>query len=119
MRLKEIKTAEEANTFLKEYLLHYNKRFAVKVKDKADLHRSIPRGLNLDRILCIKTDRRLRNDFTISHDKKLYQIQDTIKAEKVTVEERINGTMIITHNDVVLKYKEIATRPESNRSCVS
>ena len=45
MRLKEIKTVEEANTFIKEYLLHYNRRFAVKVKDKADLHRSIPRGL--------------------------------------------------------------------------
>jgi len=115
MRLRNINTVEEANKFLMEYLPLYNRRFTVKPKDNADLHRSIPRGLNLERILCIKTDRTLRNDFTISHDKRLYQIQDNIKAEKVTVEERINGTMIITHKDVVLKHKEIATRPEKQK----
>ena len=31
------------------------------------------------------------------------------------MEERINGTMIITHIDFVLKYKERATRPEKQK----
>jgi len=115
MRLRGIKTVEEANKFLSEYLQLYNRKFAVKPKDKADLHRDILKGLNLDRILCIKTDRTLRNDFTITHDKKLYQITDNIKAEKVTVEERIDGTMMITHNDTFLKFKEITARPEKQK----
>jgi len=115
MRLRGIKTVEEANKFLTEYLPQYNRRFIVKPKDKADLHRDISKGLNLDRILCIKTNRTLRNDFTITHDKKLYQITDNIKAEKVTVEERINGTMMITHNDTSLKFKEITARPEKQK----
>lgn len=115
MRLRGIKTVEEANKFLTEYLPQDNRRFIVKPKDKADLHRDIPKGLNLDRILCIKTDRTLRNDFTITHDKKLYQITDNIKAEKVTVEERIDGTMMITHNDTFLKFKEITARPEKQK----
>ena len=116
MRLRGIKTVEEANRFLTEYLPKYNRKFAVNPKEKTDIHRKIPKRLNLDRILCIKTERVLRNDFTIAHNKKLYQIQDNIKAEKVTVEERINGTMLITHNDVFLKFKEINARPEKQKT---
>ena len=94
---------------------YYNKKFAVKPKEKEDIHRDIPKGINLDRILCIKTERTLRNDFTISHNGKLYQIQDKIKASKVIVEERINGTMVVTHNDRFLKFNEITERPERQK----
>ena len=116
MRLKGIKTIEEANKFLVSYLPLYNKKFAVNPKEKTDLHRKIPKGLNLDRILCIKTERTLRNDFTVAHNRKLYQIQDKIKAEKVIVEERINGTMAIAHDDTFLKFKEITERPERQKT---
>jgi len=116
MRLKGIKTIEEANKFLVSYLPLYNKKFAVKPKDKEDIHRDIPKGINLDRILCIKTERTLRNDFTIAHSGKLYQIQDRIKAGKVTVEERINGTMVITNKDTFLKFKEITERPQRQKA---
>lgn len=115
MRLRGIKTVEEANNFLTEYLPIYNRKFAVDSKEKADLHRPVPKGLDLDRILCIKTERALRNDFTIAHDKKLYQITDNIKAAKIMVEEKINGTMVITHNDIFLKFKEITARPEKKK----
>jgi len=116
MRLRGIKTVEEANRFLTEYLPKYNRKFAVNPKEKTDIHRKIPKRLNLDRILCIKTERVLRNDFTIAYDGKLYQIEDTVKAEKVTVEVRINGTMVITHKDVFLKFKEINERPEKQKT---
>lgn len=115
MRLRGTKNIEEGNEFLDEYLPLHNKKFAVKPKEESDLHRNIPKGLNINRILCIKTDRVLRNDFTIAHDKRLYQITDNIKAEKVTVEERINGTMVIIHNDTFLKFKEITERPERQK----
>jgi hypothetical protein len=119
MRLRGIKNIEEANNFLAEYLLVYNSKFSVKAKDKADLHRKIPKGLNLDRILCIKTTRTLRNDFTIAYKNKLYQITDNVKADEVTVEIRINKTMLITHNDVLLKFKEIIERPEKQKKPVT
>lgn len=116
MRLKGIKTIEEANKFLKRYLPLYNKKFAVKPKEKKDIHRDIPKGMNLNSILCIKTERILRNDFTVAHSGKLFQIQDKIKVGKVIVEERINGTMAITHNDTFLKFKEITERPERQKT---
>lgn len=117
MRLKQISSAEEANKFLSEYLHKHNKKFAVKPIEKANMHRPVPKGLNLDKILCIKTERVLRNDFTISYEGKLYQVKDKINAKKVIVEIRTNGSMFVTYNGINLKYKEIAVKPqkENNR----
>jgi len=87
----------------------------VKPKEQSDLHRDIPKGLDLDKVLCIRTERTMRNDFTIAHNGKLYQIQEAVKSKKVLVQERVNGTMLITHNDARLKFKEITTRPEKQQ----
>jgi transposase len=115
MTLRGINTIDEANRYLDTYLSAHNKRFAVKAKEQDDLHRDIPKGLNLDKILCIRTVRTLRNDFTIAHDGKLYQIQDPIKSKKVLVEERTDGKMLLTDNDVRLKFAEITARPEKQQ----
>jgi transposase len=111
MRLREIGTIEEANEFLKQYLPVYNRRFSVLPRQRLDLHRPLPKGLNLDSVLCIKTERRLRNDFTVAHNKKLYQIEDRTRASKVMVHEYINGSLRMTYRDQPLRFKEIATRP--------
>ncbi|KJU83966.1 hypothetical protein MBAV_003842 [Candidatus Magnetobacterium bavaricum] len=64
----------------------------------------IPEDLNLDRILCIKTEGVLRQDFTVAYNKKLYQIKDNIRAKNVTVEEMLDGKIVITSNGVSLAY---------------
>ena len=115
MTIRGISTIEEANKFLETYMAFHNKRFAFKPKDQNDLHREVLKGLNLDKILCIKTGRALRNDCTITHNGKLYQIQEAIKSKKVLVEERVNGRMMITHNGAILKFKEITARPEKQK----
>lgn len=115
MRLKGIKTMEEANKFMSWYLPVYAKRFAVRPAKDADMHRPIPEGIDLDKILCIKTKHALRNDWTVAHEGKLYQIEDNVPAKKVIVEERINGSMLIVYKDRSLKFKEITTRPEKEK----
>ena len=112
MRLKGIKSIEEGNRFLEWYLPVYAKRFGVVPAKTADLHRPLPKTIDLDKILCKKTEHALRNDFTVAHDKKLYQIENNIRAQKVTVEERTDGSMFILHRDAPLKFKEIITRPK-------
>ena len=112
MRLENICAIGHANDFLEEYLPIYAKRFAVQASKADNLHRPIPKGIDLDRILCIKTERALRNDFTVAHNNKLYQILDDVMAKKVIVEERIDGSMIIRYKDSELKYKEITSRPK-------
>ena len=112
MRLRKIKRIPQANSFLRHYLPTFDKRFSVEPIEDADLHRPLPEGIDLDAILCIKKDHPLRNDFTVVHDKKLYQILERTNAKKVTVEERINGRMLITYKDKPLRYKEITQRPK-------
>jgi transposase len=111
MRLRGVKTIEEGNKFLEEYLPLYNKRFSVRPREKDDVHRPLPRGMDLNSILCIKTERTLRNDFTVAHNHKLYQIEDATKASKVIVQDRMDGSMIITYQGQALRFKEITKRP--------
>ena len=111
MRLRGIRTIEEGNRFLAEYLPVYNKRFSVRPREKEDLHRALPKGMDLNAILCMKTERTLRNDFTVAHNHKLYQIEEATKASKVIVQDRMDGSMRITYQGQALRFREITQRP--------
>jgi transposase len=112
MRLRGISGIDEANGFLKEYLPLYNRRFAKKAAQTENLHRPASKGLNLQRILCIKTERTVRNDFTIAHDHKLYQIEEAVGTKKLMVEEYADGSMAIWCQLKKVKFRQIAIRPE-------
>jgi len=112
MRLRGISSIAEANEFLREYLPVYNRRFAKKAAQRENLHRPIPKGLNLHRFLCIKTERTVRNDFTIAHDRKLYQIEEAVKTKKLMVEEYTDGSMTIWCHEKKVKFRLIVVRPE-------
>jgi hypothetical protein len=111
MRLRGISTLEGANTFLEEYLPIYNRRFSVSPRERGNLHRPLGRGLDLDAILCIKTERALRNDFTVAHNRKLYQVEDKVNISKVMVQDRMDGSIRITHKNHALRFREITQRP--------
>jgi hypothetical protein len=111
MRLKGIKTKEEANEFLENgYLRQYNERFSVQAVKKQDLHQKVGK-IDLNRILCIKAVRAVRNDYTISYSGRLYQILEKTRAQTITVEEQYNGTIKIYNDKEHLQYKEIVCRP--------
>ena len=112
MRLKGIKSTQEGNKFLAHYLPVYARRFAVQPANDTDLHRTVRKGVDLDAVFCVKVIRVLRNDFTVAHNGKLYQVEDNPNAKKVTVEERSDGSIHITFRDTGLKFKEITTRPK-------
>ena len=111
MRLADVSTLDAANQFLEGYLPIYNQRFTVQPTQVADLHRPRPTSRDLDRSLCIKTTRCLRQDFTIAHQGGLYQIHETVRAPRVLVEEHVDGTMRITHQGRALDFHAITSRP--------
>jgi len=111
LRLAEVSTLDAANAFLKRYLPIYNQRFTVPPAQAADLHRPRPTRGELDCILCIKTTRVLRRDWTVAHNGHLYQVQTNVRATQVVIEERVDGTLRITHQGHVLAYARIAARP--------
>jgi hypothetical protein len=120
MRLRGIRTIEEGNRFLEEYLPGYNSRFSVCPREKEDFHRPVGRRVNLDGILCMKTQRVLRNDFTVAHHCKLYQVEDHISTSKVMVQDRLDGSIRITYKERDLRFREISERlvPEKKPSPV-
>jgi transposase len=109
MRLKGVRTIKEANDFLASYLPAYNQRFSVMPKEKEDLHRAV--SVDLDTVLCIKTERTLKNDNTIKLNGKLYQVEDNIRAKRVVIEELIDGSMRIRHKGAQVAFHEIVERP--------
>jgi len=111
MRLRGIRTMEEANRFLEEYLSWYNRRYGVCAKERGDLHRPVGRGVKLEEILCIQTERTLRNDFTVAHNKKLYQIAEKVRGTRVIVQERLDGSLVMVYKGQRLRFREITTRP--------
>jgi len=115
MRLKGIKTIEEANKLLMYYLPAYAKRFAVQPANNTDLHRPVTKSVDLNAVFCVKTIRVLRNDFTVAHNSKLYQIENNLNAKKVMVEERANSSIHISYKSMDLKFKEITTRPKKQQ----
>lgn len=111
MRLLGISSVAAANAFLKIYLPKHNRRFSRPAASAADLHRPAPSSRELDRILCIKEERTVKNDFTIAHHGMLYQLDQVTRAKKVTVEERLDGTLHITYHGQELRYRAIPMRP--------
>ncbi len=116
MRLRGIKTKDEANDFLREYFPRHNRRFRVKAANSTDAHVKLPRHLDLSKYLCVKTVRTVRNDNTIAYNGKLYQIEENAGAKKVTVAEGANGSLHIVSKTKNLKYKEISGRPKKEAS---
>lgn len=112
MRLRNICTMEEANRFLEWYLASFNKKFQV-VAAKGDWHRPVSKEVDLDSAMSIKTERFLRNDFTIAHDGKLFQILDHVRARTLMVEERTHGSLRISYMGKILRYREIQRKATS------
>jgi ribosomal protein L24E len=57
-------------------------------------------------------ERTVRNDNTIAHDSKLYQIEESVSSRTVIVEEKINGKMLVVCQGKSLRYHQISRRPE-------
>ena len=74
LRLLGVTSVAEANAFLESYLPQYNRRFSRVAASVADLHRPTPSSRALDRVLCIREERTVKNDFTIAHNRTLYQL---------------------------------------------
>jgi transposase len=113
LRLAGIATLEDANRFLEHYLPVYNRRFAVAPAQSADLHRPTPPIRELEGALCLKITRCVRKDFTIVHEGQLYQIRNTVRASHILVEQRLDGTMRLTHHGRALAFHAITARPVS------
>jgi hypothetical protein len=100
MRLAGIQTREEANIFLKQFLARYNTQFTVKPRERESVFREKPSRLEMERILCLKETRTVKQDHTISFEGLTLQIPRSSKwasiaGQKVTVMQPQNGSLAV------------------------
>jgi hypothetical protein len=115
LRLANARTQEQANEVLKSYLIEHNARYTIEPVKVVNLHRRSPSAYELNGILCVKKEHPLRNDFTIVHEGKLYQILEYTNVKQVEAWDQLDGVLVLRANGRNLKYKEIDRLPVKKR----
>jgi len=117
MRLEGISTIEAANRHLDDvFLPELNHRFTCKARDRGDLHRPIPAGLQLKEILCFEEPRVVQNDWTVRWRNRYFQIARQHEAlhlagRSIIVRERLDGSLALIYRAQRLRFIELLHRP--------
>ena len=110
MRLEVVSTCEEANRFLDVYLPKHNRRFMKEPLRSQDLHRPVPKSLNLDDIFCLQGIRTVNNGYIIKWTSRTFVLTRpslTLRRQKVVVREWFDGRLSIRFKGKELEYKEV------------
>lgn len=94
LRLAGASTLADANQVFQRDLPVYN-RLRVQAAQPANLHRRVSARLDLDTVLCLKTQRRpmpILRSSTVQHDGQVYLVQDRLKGQTVMVHQRLDGS---------------------------
>jgi len=101
MRLAGIKSYDEANKFLNEkFIPWYNTKYTHEAES---VYMPLPEDKNLDLIFCIKTQRTVNNDNTISFNGKIIQIPPSDK--KLNLVRRRVDVCLLEDNRVFILYE--------------
>ena len=122
LRLRKIDSLEAANEYLEqEFLDELNEKFHVSARAEADLHRSVPRGVRLEHVLCYQEQRVVQNDWTVSWCNRIFQLDErhqklALARKKILVSELLDGQIRLTHQTRELIWLELPARPGTARS---
>ena len=121
LRLQQINTLESANSYLEsKYPDQLNEQFHVAARSSVNLHRPLPRGLNLNHVLCYQEPRVVQNDWTVSWCNRIFQLGPehqklSLARKKIRVSELLDGAIRLTFGTRLLSWKEVSTRPPKTK----
>jgi transposase len=115
LRLAQITTIEEANTFLPAFLVRFNKRFAVEAETPGLAYRSRLSASAADAALCFKHERVVAKDNVVRLDGMIFQIlpgpnRVGYANAHVTVRESLDARYSVYYNDRHLPAKLMPAR---------
>ena len=106
LRLHKIDNIKDANIFLKKYLKSFNKKFAHPDLPHGDIHKPALPVAVLRKLLVVKHECHVSNDFTIRHNNHIYQIlEPTIQKKVFLIFDTKGKTYIKEQNGKYLKFK--------------
>ena len=116
LRLRQLRTLEVANRFLREeYIAEFNRRFQVAPRQRGNAF--VPcRSRDLERILSLQFERSVNRDNTVSFQNLSLQIERvrwraTLAGCQVVVHQHLNGTLSLTHGPHGLGRYDADGRP--------
>jgi len=116
LRLRQLRTLEAANRFLREqYIAEFNRRFQVAPRQRGNAF--VPcRSRDLERIFSLQFERSVNRDNTVSFQNLSLQIERvrwraTLAGCQVVVHLHLNGTLSLTHGPHCLGRYDAAGAP--------
>ena len=85
-RINNIKSIDEANKFLTDYIKKYNSQFSVSPTNPKSVFLKLPKRYNLDELLCVKFERTIDNAGIFSLNNSKFQIIDKSLPPKTKVQ---------------------------------
>ena len=110
MRLVGISTKEQANRFLIEYLPKFNEQFTKTPKKQKDLHRQLPKEIDLSEVFCIKGNRTINDGYIIKWKGRIFLLDHAsiaLKKRRVIVREHFDRKITIQFNNRYLEFHEV------------
>jgi hypothetical protein len=108
MREMGISTIDEANKFVEEFRLKYNKKFSIEPANPENAHRRLLHSQNLEHLCMIEEERVLSKDLSFQYKTEIYQINSEYKrrlyGKRIQIYE-INGKVErVLQNGKELKF---------------
>lgn len=108
MRLRKIRTIEEANEYLPQFIEEYNMKFGKEARSGEDAHRPMRENDDLERIFARKATRKLSKNLSFQYEGNFYQIEPITKnrhrAMYVDILERPGKPVLIQHGGQEVSY---------------
>lgn len=117
LREKGISNIGEANQYLTdEFINEYNDKFALKI-EVSNSHYQVG-TVDLRNIFCYKTNRHVRNDYTITLNAVYIQLLTgeaplPLPRKAVQISKWLDDSLHIYYNDRELSYKILSSKPKS------
>lgn len=118
MRLQGINTLEQGNRYLPEFVVEFNRKFAVVPKEKANLHRPLLPHEDVDEILSEQHTRVLSKQLSLSFENRIYQIKTerpsyAMRNASVVVRKDVQGNITIEYKGKQLTYTMLTQQPKA------
>jgi len=121
MRLRNISNIKDANNFLeKEFIYKHNKKYAKDPLNKNSFFRETSSG-ELEKALCLKEQRTLRNDFTIRYKNKILQLTKQQKTplfpkDKILIFEHLEEKLELYIRKTKLFFEYVSQETIKNKN---
>ena len=125
LRLEKVADKNHANAIAKKIIPQHNRRFTKKPANPKSAWRPVPDNVDLMQLLCVKEQRVVANDNTISYNRVTFQIpkskfRPTFAKAKVEVRSLINDEIHIYYkNQRIAKFSPETIQLKARKQTIS